>query len=183
MAKVTGPLMSMDARGGFAGAIVFSAWKGRNTVRQLVTPANPKSQAQEDARNAIRVLGAGQRWANLTAEILNGETLTDKARLQAVAPSGQAWNGYLVKSAIGAGQVNYDAAAAAWAAIGAVPQGNWSTAAAALVPAIPEVALIDAGGIPAGNMTAGQVFFHYAYGLYMAGINPDVPGAVPLNYA
>ena len=51
MAKVSGPLMSMDASGKFGGALVFSKWKGRNVVRQLVIPGNPNSAGQEAARN------------------------------------------------------------------------------------------------------------------------------------
>ena len=50
MAKVTGPLMSMDARGSIGKAIVFMAWKGINTVRQFVIPANPNSQDQQTVR-------------------------------------------------------------------------------------------------------------------------------------
>ena len=50
MAKVKGPLMSMEASGKFGGALVFGTWKGRPTVRQLVTPTNPQTQGQEDAR-------------------------------------------------------------------------------------------------------------------------------------
>lgn len=46
MAKITGPLMSLDASGSVASTITFSKWKGRNYVRQLVKPANPKSAAQ-----------------------------------------------------------------------------------------------------------------------------------------
>lgn len=182
MAKVTGPLMSMDASGAFAGTIVFSKWKGRNTVRQLVTPSNPQSTGQETARNAIRVLGAGQRFANLTAQIRAGETLTDKELLISVAPAGQSWNGYLVKSGIGAGAVNYDAATVAYSALAAGEKTAWDNASAGLTPAILEVAQTAVGGVPAANMTAGEVFFHYVYALYIAGV-ATVPGAVPPVYA
>lgn len=182
MAKTNGPLMSMDARGKFGGTLVFGYWKGRNTVRQLVTPANPQSANQMTARNAVSVLGAGQRFANLTALIRAGETVTDKVLLQGVAPAGQAWNGYLIKSAIGAGSVNYDAASAAYAALAAGEKTAWVNAAGALVPAIPAVAQKGAGGVPAADMTAGEVFFHYVYGLYMAGLT-TAPGAVPPVYA
>ena len=51
MAKVTGPLMSMDAAGAFGGTLVFGKWKGRNTVRQLVTPSDPQKAGQTAARN------------------------------------------------------------------------------------------------------------------------------------
>ena len=38
--------MSMDAAGAFGGTLVFGKWKGRNTVRQLVTPSNPQKAGQ-----------------------------------------------------------------------------------------------------------------------------------------
>lgn len=183
MAKTTGPLMSMDASGKFAGALVFTKWKGRPVVRQLVTPSNPMSADQVTARNAVRVLGAGQRFANLTTEKRSGETETDKALLITAAPSGQAWNGYLVKSAIGAGQVNYDAAATAFAALTSPQKDAWDTAAEGLTPAIPEVAQMTAGNVPGTPMRTGEVFFHYVYGLYVAGVVATVPGATPPTYA
>lgn len=183
MAKVIGPLFSMDASGAFGGALVFGKWKGRNVIRQLVTPANPNSADQETSRNAMRVLGACQRFANLTALKGAGRTLTDKEELIALAPAGQAWNGYLIKSAIGAGAVNYTAAAAAYAALTAPQKQAWVDAAAALVPAIPDVAQTAAGGVPAAALSKGQVFFTHCYGLYVAGVTNTAPGAVPVVYA
>lgn len=64
MAIVKGPMMSLDASGSLAGAIVFSKWKGRNYVRQLVTPANPKSGAQTGFRASMKFLA--QNWSGLT---------------------------------------------------------------------------------------------------------------------
>lgn len=46
MAKVKAPLMSFSASGQIAKALVFMKWKGLNTVRQHVVPANPRSAAQ-----------------------------------------------------------------------------------------------------------------------------------------
>ncbi len=65
MAIVKGPAMSLDASGSLAGAVVFSKWKGRNYIRQLVTPANPKSGAQTGFRASMKFLA--QNWAGLTA--------------------------------------------------------------------------------------------------------------------
>lgn len=75
MAIVKGPAMSLDASGSLAGAIVFSKWKGRNYVRQLVTPANPKSGAQTGFRQSMKYLS--QVWAGLTAG--NKATWEDRA--------------------------------------------------------------------------------------------------------
>jgi hypothetical protein len=183
MAKVTGPLMSMDASGKFGGALVFGKWKGRPTVRKLVTPSNPQTADQTAARNAVRCLGAGQRFASLTALIIAAVAVLDKVALGALAPSGQAWNGFLVKSAIGAGSLNYEAATAAYAALTAPEKAAWVAAADALVPAIPAVAQQAEGGVAATPLTSGEVFYHYAYGLYMAGVLDTAPGAVPPVYA
>lgn len=51
MAKLTAPLMSFNARGKLAGSLVFMGWKGLKTVRQYVTPANPRTPDQVAQRN------------------------------------------------------------------------------------------------------------------------------------
>ena len=183
MAKVTGPLMSMDASGKFAGALVFGKWKGRPTVRQLVTPANPQTTGQQASRNAVRAMGAIQFVLNRTTQKRAGETVTDKVELTAAAPAGQAWNGFLVKSGVGAGGANYLAANAAYAALTAPQKTAWDTAAAAMVPAMPAVVQKAAGGVPATSLTSGNVHFIGQYALNKAGLTLTAPGAVPPVYA
>jgi len=53
MARVTGPLMSMDARGKLGNTLVFTGWKGIKTVRQFVIPANPNTAAQQTQRTRM----------------------------------------------------------------------------------------------------------------------------------
>lgn len=183
MAKTTGPLMSMDARGKFGGTLVFSGWKGRSTVRSLVTPANPKSVGQQAARNIVRIGGAMQKFANLETHKGAGRTITDKAALVAAAPAGQAWNGFLVKSLTGAGGLNYAAAEAAYAALTSGNKTTWDTAAAALTPAISSVNQVDAGGVAGTPITGGHVFYLYTYALYMAGISAAPVAGTPPTYA
>ena len=57
MAKVEGPLMSIEARGKIADAIVFFPWKGRHCVRQWLKPTNKKSTAQGYVRAAVYSIG------------------------------------------------------------------------------------------------------------------------------
>jgi len=59
MAKLTGPLFSLDARGKLGSALVFIGWKGIKTVRQWLKPANPQSAAQGDVRLVLGGLGRG----------------------------------------------------------------------------------------------------------------------------
>lgn len=53
MAKLTAPLLSMDARGALGKAMVFIGWKGIKSVRQYVVPANPQSTAQTTQRGLM----------------------------------------------------------------------------------------------------------------------------------
>lgn len=182
MAKVQGPLMSMQASGKFGNALVFANRIGTNVARLLVTPSNPMSLNQEAARNYVRVAGAGQRFANLTALKYPASASTDKVLLGLAAPTGQTWNGYLVKGEIGTNAVNAIAADAIWTAFTSLQKTAWDDAAAALVPAIPAVAQKGAGGVPATSLTAGQVFLRYVYGLYALGIHA-IPTATPPTYA
>lgn len=64
MVKCTGPMMSFDASGKLGNSVVFSKWKGRNYVRRLVKPANPKSALQVSVRAMMKFLS--QNWANLS---------------------------------------------------------------------------------------------------------------------
>lgn len=61
MAILRGPFHSDDASGKFAGCMVASKWKGRNYMRALVIPKNPKSFKQLAIRGLIT--DASQAWA------------------------------------------------------------------------------------------------------------------------
>lgn len=183
MAKVTGPLFSMDARNAFGGALVFSAWKGRNVVRQLVTPANPRSAGQEEARNRVRLAGAIQKHINQETDVLSGQTLADKARIQAVTPAGYAWNGFLTDSLIGSGGLVYDAGMTAWGLLTAPEKTAWDDAAAALnVPYAAAIYQTVAGGSAGTPLTVGNAFYMQMYALSQMGL-ASAPTAVPPTYA
>lgn len=98
MVKLAGPAMSLDASGKLGGAVVFTKWKGRNVLRTLVTPANPKSVKQVSVRAMFKFLS--QYWTNLlTAE---RATWNDRADVLKASPfnafvSGNMsrWRGFL----------------------------------------------------------------------------------------
>lgn len=65
MVVVKAPMLSLDASGTVAGAIVFAKWKGRNYVRRHVVPSNPRSGGQLASRAMMQFLA--QYWTNLSA--------------------------------------------------------------------------------------------------------------------
>lgn len=64
MAKLDGPLMSMGASGSIGGILTFGSNKGRNFVRQLVIPSNPKTASQTGVRSMLKWIG--KEWSQLT---------------------------------------------------------------------------------------------------------------------
>lgn len=92
MAKVSGPLLSMDASGQIGKAMVFSKWKGRNYVRNYVRPANPQTPAQQESREA---LGAGGRFNSFVEE---GSTADGVYK--GLAPAGQSGASFFVRRQI-----------------------------------------------------------------------------------
>jgi hypothetical protein len=63
MAKVTGPLLSLDASGTVASTITFSRWKGINYVRQRVIPTYSNTFKQVAIRSLMT--DASRAWAGL----------------------------------------------------------------------------------------------------------------------
>ena len=104
-AKVTGPLLSLDASGSVASTMVFSRWKGINYVRQRVIPTYSNTFKQ----NAIRSLitDATQAWKSgdtVGTVVINS---TYKAAFD-VAAAGLAMSGFnlFIKNCV---VINYDA--------------------------------------------------------------------------
>lgn len=67
MALVNGPLFSLDAAGQVGKAIVYSKWKGRNYVREYVTPANPRTLPQQFQRGIMTALVAWWQYIKTQA--------------------------------------------------------------------------------------------------------------------
>ncbi len=93
MAKVDGPLMSLEARGKIGDAIVFFPWKGRHAVRQWLKPTNPKGVLQGYVRVALRAIG--KEVAKIMS-ISSGDAVDSKLYLAntAKAPAGLNWNAF-----------------------------------------------------------------------------------------
>jgi hypothetical protein len=67
MAKVTAPLLSMEASGQIGKTQVYAKWKGVQYGRRYVVPANPKSSAQSATRTVFYWLT--QVWKLLDANV------------------------------------------------------------------------------------------------------------------
>ena len=91
MAKVTGPLFSMSASGKIADVLVYFTHKGRNVVRQWLSPANPQSSAQGDRR--IIMGGTGRAVGQITVDEPFHQQLIDLELI----PGGQTKQSYMVK--------------------------------------------------------------------------------------
>jgi len=53
MVRVTGPFLSLDARGTLADTLTGSFWRGINYIRSRVVPHNPRSMEQQAVREVL----------------------------------------------------------------------------------------------------------------------------------
>lgn len=116
MAKVEGPLFSLEARGKVGNAIVFTPWKGRHCVRQYLKPTNPKSTTQGYVRATLKAIS---KWVKKVGHTSGGDAL-DSVVYQAFtasAPAGQNWNAFAGKGLMDLMQVANTFLTASFAAI------------------------------------------------------------------
>lgn len=131
MAKVTGPLMSLDASGTVGKTAVFSKWKGRNYVRLRVTPKNVKSDDQAKVRTVLGLLGKALSFVLFPVFPLT--TMSQfYADAIANAPAGQSWISYVIKQIIGTGLSTWDTISTAYGALDSTHKGYWVTGGANL---------------------------------------------------
>ena len=99
MAKVDGPLFSLEAKGKIGNALVFFPWKGRHAVRRWLKPTNPRDIDQKLIRQKLaavgqtigKILGVSATYPNGSLAVVEWKTLT---------PATQIWNAYIVKKAL-----------------------------------------------------------------------------------
>lgn len=94
MAKVDGPLFSLEARGKIGDAIVFFPWKGRHVVRQWLKPTNPQSATQGYVRAALKAIG---KFISKILCVSKGSALDSLlyADCTSSADAGMNWNAWL----------------------------------------------------------------------------------------
>lgn len=181
MARVTGPLMSMEASGTIGKTLTFANWVGRQYVRRWTRPSNPQTADQMEQRNAFSVIGVGVSQVNKCLQVNSSTTKTDEQAFRDKTPSGMRWNGYIQKVLTGSGAAGYKAAKLAWGALGG--GSSWESAASSLVPPMPSAPQYQAGGASDTAATPGEVLFIMNYGLYLIGASSDAPTATPPTYS
>ena len=180
MARVTGPLMSMEASGTIGKTLTFANWVGRQYVRRWTRPSNPQTADQMDQRNAFSIVGVGISQANKCVQLNSSTNDTDEQAFRGKTPSGMRWNGYIQKVLTGSGAAGYKAAQAAWNALPDTRQ--WETTATGLTPPVPSAAQYQTGGASDTPATPGQVLYTMNYGLYLIGARASAPNSLPPIY-
>jgi hypothetical protein len=132
MAKVTGPLMSLDASGTVGKTATFSKWKGQNYVRLRVTPKNIQGDPQAEVRTKLGVIGKMLSYV-LYPTAFNTFTFSPfYTAAVANAPAGQSWISYAMKLIIGTGASTFDANHTAYGVLSGGNKTIYETAAALL---------------------------------------------------
>lgn len=177
MAKVTGPLMSLEASGTIGNALTFSRWVGRPYVRRYTIPGNPQTLGQEAQRNRFSAVGTITTWASRNSQTFDDKLLDDKALIKSKTPADQRWNGYLLRVMTSGNGAQYEAAKAAWEILLPGYKSDWENKATALVPPMPSATQRGEGGISEPAATPGFLLFLLHWGMHQMGIQLTKPGA------
>lgn len=99
MAKLVGPLFSLEARGKVGEALVYFPFKGRNVVRAWTIPTNPRDIDQQLIRQKLASIGKFvSKIIRVTAVIVNGSKIYQLVKSD--TPATQIWNAHLVKQSL-----------------------------------------------------------------------------------
>lgn len=178
MAKVDGPLLSLEARGKIADAIVFFPWKGRHVVRQWLIPTNKKSTLQGYVRASV--IAIGKEVAKIVCKANDG-ALDSKiySLYTAKAPAGLNWNAYHAQGFLNALQSAGTFKTASFAALVAL----YSSLATAVLTAFKTNATALGLGDTAFsygytvNMEAGLQLYFAAHAV----VNNSIQASAPYN--
>lgn len=164
MSKVTGPLLSLSARGTFGKTLTSRVWKGTNVMSLKSNPSNPKTVSQMHSRAVFASIGKITKRTDVTETVYQF--------LLAGAPAGQTWNSYFAKLYSGTGNAHFEAASTAYSLA-----GNAATKAifddAALQAGIDNV---DLDGTTNTQIPRGLALWCAYDAMYVAG-SADAPAA------
>ena len=98
MAKVNAPLFSFNASGKLANSLVYFPWKGIDSVRSYVVPANPNTAAQQTQRGYFEAaVDAIHDALALAANGLDADDKTAMALLASTRATPRTWFNEIVK--------------------------------------------------------------------------------------
>ena len=159
MARVTLPLLGVEATGKLGQAIVYMpiphARQGLTSVRKWLVPKNPKSEDQGDVRLRTKAMGYGLSFIN--------KTKTLATQIKAATPAGKIWNAYFLGQAFGPDFQNIDAALVAWDT--ATNSAKWTACAVSL-----GILDCDIDYASIAPITKGEILFCHAAAAYDLGL-------------
>lgn len=182
MAKVTGPLMSLEASGTIGNALTFSRWVGRPYVRRYTVPGNPQTLTQETHRNRFSVMGTIATWMSRNTQKFGSNTDDDQTLIKSKTPADQRWNGYLLRVMTSGNGAQFDAAKNEWETTLVASQSSWESAATGLTPPMPSAAQRGVGGVATTAATPGFLLFCAHWAMFQMGLQPAAPDSTPPSY-
>ena len=167
MAKVVLPLLSAEARGKIADALVFfplAHAKGGQPVRRWLKPANPQSAAQGTTRIKMAAMGSViPKVIHIKTGVAADSSLAKQWK--ALCPANKIWNAFFVEKMGGSAFATINQALSDWADHATASTGLFKAAAALL--AMEDTTLTY--GVPS-TITAGEKLFVAAHACYLNGI-------------
>lgn len=177
MARVDGPLFSLQAHGKLANSLVYTHSRGQNVVREHVIPRNPQTEMQAQGRTVVKVIGAMNSRINAgQVGKSNGASMTPLEYLKSVVVAPLVWNSELLKRGYPSSWTTLNADLVLYGALTQPEKDAWGTWNDAFANSFED--LPSAPG-RTGMITANEIAHTFARALARAAYITVVPNQVP----
>lgn len=179
MARMTGPLLSLEARGMIAGRYIYQQAMGRQVMRYHWQQGQHTTIEQAPYQQAHGLLSHLISWIKAGRPHLNSSGLDDYLMLREIAGRRDRWNDMVRRRMLKHGHANISHVLALWAGLDETDREAWGNVASGVAPTLTEYTGKAPPGIEPPTWPAGALFFVYHWLAYLVGLIQDEPGATP----
>ena len=179
MAKMNGPLLSMEARGMIARRYVYQRTQGGQAMRYHWPGAQPITAAQAPHQQLHGWLTHIISFVKQQRPHLNSTGADDYVYLRALAGPEQRWNDLIRRRMMHGNTSPLASVRASWNALTKPQKIAWETEAAARAPGLAAYVGAAPATWPEPVFTPGQCWYLYRWIAFLLSITTAAPGSWP----
>lgn len=179
MARMTGPLLSMTARGMIAGRYVFGEDKTRQVMRYNWPGPKTITAVQAPYQQLHGWLTHVISYIKQQRPHLNDGMDDDYQMLRTIAGRRDRWNDFVRRAVIGPDHATLTSIKANWDSLTDAQRDAWDSAAATLAPSLTAYTGKAPPGWPEPVFSVGSCWYLYCWMAYLTALIPTPPTPDP----
>lgn len=179
MAKMNGPLLSMEARGMIARRYVYQRTQGGQSMRYHWPSAQPITAAQAPHQQLHGWLTHVISFVKQARPHLNTTAEDDYIYMRSIAGPELRWNDIIRRRMMGGTPSKLARVRAAWGSLTDPQKTAWEAEAAAQAPSLTAYVGAAPAGWPTPIFTPGQCWYLYRWTAFLLPITTTAPAEWP----